>query len=78
MPVLVRFSAESATIRRLVLSDEWFRSMVEDYLLAHNTLDALQKQRPSKPETIEEYSMLLRDLEGEISKYLIRLRGESS
>jgi uncharacterized protein (UPF0262 family) len=75
MPVLMRFSADSATIRRLVLSDEGFRTIVEDYLLAHATLHTMQKQMPSKPETIEEYMMLLRDLEGEINKYLTRWRG---
>lgn len=77
MPILMRFSAESAAIRRLVHSDEGFRGMVEDYLLAHKTLRNLQKQRPSQPQTIEEYAMLLRDIEGEISKFLARSRRES-
>jgi uncharacterized protein (UPF0262 family) len=78
MPLLIRFSAESATIRRLVLSDEGFRCVVEDYLLAHNALQNLRRQTPSKAETIEEYRTILRDLEAEINKSLIRAREEST
>lgn len=74
MPILLRFSADSADIRRLVAEDEGFRCLAEDYLLAHSTLYDLQQQRPSKAETVEEYVMLLRDLEDEISKFLIRSR----
>jgi hypothetical protein len=75
MPILMRFSAESTIIRRLVLNDEGFRCMVEDYLLAHNRLSSLHKQVPPDPESIEDYATLLRDLEGEITIYLMRLRG---
>lgn len=77
MPVLLRFPSESASIRRLVVEDEAFRCLAEDYLLANNTLHHLQKQRPSKTETIEEYAMILQDLEAEISKFLTRTRGGS-
>jgi hypothetical protein len=77
MPILLRFSSESAAIRQLVVEDEAFRGLAEDYLLAHNILQNLQKQRPAKTETIEEYAMLLRDLEGDINKYLARWRGGS-
>lgn len=77
MPILLRFSSQSAAIRRLVSEDEGFRCLADDYLLAHKTLRSLQKQVPSRPEAIEEYAMLLRDLEGEIDKFLMRLRGGS-
>jgi hypothetical protein len=77
MPILLRFASESAIIRRLVVKDEAFRCLAEDYLLAHNTLIHMQKQMPSKTETIEEYAMILQDLEGEISNYLTRSRGGS-
>lgn len=76
MPILMRFPSESAAIRRLVVEDETFRCLTEDYLLAYNTLQNVQKQRPSKTETIEEYAMILRDLEGEINLCLVRSRGE--
>jgi hypothetical protein len=77
MPILLRFSSESADIRRLVVEDETFRGLAEDYLLAQNTLQNLRNRRPLKTEMIEEYTMLLRDLEGDIRKYLTRSRGES-
>lgn len=78
MPILLRFPSDSAVIRRLVLEDEGFRILAEDYLLAHNTLLRLKKQAEPKAEFIQEYAMILRDLEGDISRFLIGLRGPSS
>jgi hypothetical protein len=78
MPLLMRFSADSAAIRRLTASDEAFRGIVEDYLLAHKTLAALQRQVPARPERIQEYATLLRDLESEINKCLVASRRERS
>jgi hypothetical protein len=77
MPILMRFSSESATIRRLVIEDEGFCCLAEDYLLAHKTLQALKNQAAPKPDTIEEYTAILRDLEVEISKFLARARREN-
>ena len=76
MPILMRFSAESATIRRLVSTDESFGCLVEDYLLAHNILYNLRNRGRSKPEPVEEHAMILKDLEGEISRFLRQRREE--
>ena len=77
-PILLRFPSESATIRRLLLKDEGFRCLAEDYLLAHKTLEAFRNHAASKKETIEEYAAILRDLEQEINRFLVDLRGRGS
>ena len=63
MPLLMRFSADSATIRRLMLCDEGFRTLGDDYVVAPTTLHNLQKPVAPTPETVSEYVTRLRELD---------------
>jgi hypothetical protein len=75
MPILLRFPADSAAIRRLVIEDEGFRCLAEDYLLALNALQSFKNKKPPDRETAEEYSSILLDLEEDIRHFLISTRG---
>lgn len=75
MPILLRFAADSAIIRRLVVEDEGFRCLAEDYLLAHKTQRNLHNQTPRRRDSIQEYSGILRELEKEIKNFLAQSRG---
>ena len=76
-PILLRFAADSALIRRLVAEDEGFRSLVEDYILTLNTLRRLKNLKPAKQNAITEYTSVLQDLEQEITTCLSRSRNAS-
>jgi hypothetical protein len=72
-PLLARFASESAMIRRLALSDQAFRGIVEDFLLAHVTLSDLKRQPVAERAKIKEYADLVDQLEQDVRKYLARL-----
>jgi hypothetical protein len=72
-PLLARFATESALVRRLALSDETFRGIAEDFLLAHHTLSALKRQPVAQHATIKEYADLIEQLEQDLRKHLARL-----
>jgi hypothetical protein len=76
-PILVRFAADSALITQMVAEDEGFRCLIEDCVLAHNTLRRLKHQKPRNQATITEYETILQDLEDEVSINLSRRRGET-
>jgi hypothetical protein len=77
-PLLARFATESALIRRLALSDETFRGIAEDFLLAHHTLSALKRQPVAQHARIKEYADLVAQLEQDLRKHLARLNPEAS
>jgi hypothetical protein len=77
-PLLARFASESALIRRLARSDETFRGIAEDFLLAHDTLSALKRQPVAQHATIKEYVDLLDQLEQDLRRHLARMNPEAS
>jgi hypothetical protein len=76
-PLLSRFASQSALIRRLALSDETFRDMAEDFLLAHSTLSKLKLQPVAEHAKIREYVDLMDQLEQDVRKYLSRLNPQA-
>jgi hypothetical protein len=72
-PLLSRFGSESALIRRLAVSDETFRGIAEDFLLAHDTLSDLKRQPVAQHGKIKEYADLVNQLEQDARKHLARL-----
>lgn len=72
--VLARFPHCAPLIRRLVVADESFWSVCEDYALARATLAKLQArpQDDQDAEKVAEYVALVADLEREITEALRR------
>lgn len=70
--VLERFPDSAALIRRLVIADEHFASICEDYGLATATLAALREppERRQDHAKIAEYALLVTDLEREVAEAL--------
>ena len=76
-PLLARFASESALIRRLALSDEIFRGIAEDFLLAHHTLSGFKRQPVAQHARIKEYTELLDQLEQDLRTHLARSNPEA-
>ena len=76
-PLLARFASESALIRRLAVSDETFRGIAEDFLLAHGTLSDLKRQPIAQHGKIKEYADLVNQLEQDVRKHLARLDSQA-
>jgi hypothetical protein len=73
--VIARFPEHGALIRRLVLQDKTFRELCEDYFAACSSQAWFQSAGEPRPE-VEEYALLIQQLEGEIADRLHgRLRG---
>ena len=73
--VIERFPEHGALIRRLVLQDITFRELCEDYFAACSSHAWFQSAGEPRPE-VEEYALLIQQLEGEIADTLHgRLRG---
>lgn len=70
--VLERFPHYAVLIRRLVVVDETFWSICEDYALAKATLANLEKpeQAERHAEELADYRALVADLEREIAEVL--------
>lgn len=66
--VLERFQDSAALIRRLVVADERFASICEDYALASATLATLRKPAREEQDAarVAEYTSLAAELEREI------------
>jgi len=76
-PLLARFASESVLIKRLAFSDETFRDLVEDFLLAYNTLSELKRRPVAERAKIKEYADLTDQLEQDVRKYLARLNPQA-
>jgi hypothetical protein len=74
--VAERFPDRGATVRRLYLSNEGFRAACEDFALSLASLRRFQARPDSaiRPE-VDDYRTLLRELEDELSDYLIAADG---
>ena len=70
--VFMRFPNSAAHIRRLVLADEGFRCLCEDFALAKATLSKLERSEPAEKYVREtaDYQVLISDLEREIAEAL--------
>jgi hypothetical protein len=67
--VIERFPEYGALIRRLVLHDQLFRELCEDYFAACSSQAWFQSAKEPRPE-VEEYALLIQQLEGEIADWL--------
>ena len=69
--VLERFPECAVLARRLYLGDERFRSICEDFALAHKSLRNFEERADAdlRPE-IDDYRSLIKELEEELQKYL--------
>jgi hypothetical protein len=66
--LLERFPEDAALVIRLLVEDEVFRSVCEDYTLARVTLARLNETHPVRePPELVEYRRLVADLEREIA-----------
>lgn len=74
--VLLRFPTHSRTIRRLMVEDETFRGIVEDFNLAANTLINMKNRTPVNLDRLKEYTRLVTELEAEIGGYLTAREGK--
>jgi hypothetical protein len=74
--VLERFPHCAALVRRLVVVDDTFWSICEDYALARATLVKLEKlELGGQPDTkLADYRILVADLEREIAEVLRNAR----
>jgi hypothetical protein len=68
-PVLARFPANALLIRQLVLADQGFRSVCEDYALARETLTRFEAlpDAEKKPAEVADYVSVIAALEDEIA-----------
>jgi hypothetical protein len=66
-----RFPGQAALLRRLVLKDQAFRSLCEDYALARASLAGFEA-RPDAAERPEvgDYRSVIAELESEIARFL--------
>jgi hypothetical protein len=69
--VLERFSGHRQVILALSLSDRRFRSLIEDLVLAHESLERFEAKPDAhrRPE-IPEYRTIIQELEAEVRTYL--------
>ena len=70
--VLELFPDQNSLVRRLVVVDETFRSICEDYALAKATLATLEAGKPTDQQAAElaDYRVLIADLERELGEAL--------
>jgi hypothetical protein len=80
--VLRIYPAETASVRRLYLSDPEFRSICEDYALARATVSRLEHGSAGTPgpavAEIVEYRTLIAALESELGHYLTQAKGDQA
>lgn len=69
--VLARFPEKVATVRRLYLRDERFRSVCEDYVLCVDSLRRFEDRydASTRPE-VTDFRQIQRELEHELRSYL--------
>jgi hypothetical protein len=58
-------------IKSRCITDEVLRDLCEEYRLARKTRTRLRKARPRRTSEVEEYSMLVDELEDEIIRHLL-------
>ena len=68
---LVRFVDVAELIKSRSQSDEVLRDLCEDYRLARETLTRMKKTRPRRTAEVEEYTILVAELENEIIRHLL-------
>ena len=68
-PVVERFPNQQADIYRLVLRDEGFRALCEEYDLARKSYGRLQVT-PERAAEVVEYRSVIAELEEEIRSFL--------
>ena len=68
-PVLARFPESALLIRQLVLADQAFRSVCEDYVLARETLTRFEAlpEAEKKPTEVADYVSVIAALEDELA-----------
>jgi hypothetical protein len=73
--LVARFPSEETLLTKLVETDDGFRMMCEDLLLAATTLNNLEElQKAQELPRIAEYRQLVRELSSEVTKALERAR----
>nr|WP_294551169.1 hypothetical protein [uncultured Rhodopila sp.] len=74
--VIARFPENAPLIRRLVLADQAFRSVCEDYALARETLTRFEAlpEAEKKPAEVADYVSVIAALEDEIAADLRNAR----
>lgn len=69
--VLKRFPGDAALIARLLVENETFRAVCEDYALARSTLANLEQPKEARePPEVADYRSLVAELEKEIAEAL--------
>ena len=73
--VLHRFAADAEVVSRLILEDETFRALCEDYALTKNTLRRFEAtNRAQDASKIADYFEVLLDLEHDIAKLIAKAK----
>lgn len=69
--VFERFAEESDAVARLIVADETFRTVCEDYVIARTTLAGFQKTAADERRAeIADYTTLVAELEHELTALL--------
>lgn len=70
---MLRFVDVAELIKSRAAADDGLRDLCEDYHLARETLTNLRKTKPRRAVEIEEYKMLVAELEDEIINRLLEI-----
>ncbi len=69
--VLERFPRDAALVARLLVENDGFRAVCEDYALARSTLVRLEQPKETRePPEVADYRSLVAELEKEIAEAL--------
>ena len=75
--IIARYPGDGTLIRRLLLKDETFRGVCEEYLLARASLSWFEANAASRPEVVE-FRSLVPSLESEIEVLLRQARSSEA